>query len=115
MSEDVEVLLIKIERQIGRICKALDEKSKGGANELYLIEQFSNYLDRHFPSWKDNLAAQEWFDRVVGGHDIMDVKVDCVGSDDFVEIVPVPIKAARNIFTVGWMEAMKSVRNKVQS
>ena len=108
MSDDTEILLMKIERQVGRICKALEDKTKDDANEQYLREHIITYLDRNFPSWRDNLAAQAWFDNYIEGSSTWNY-----GRTDG-DIIKVPSDAARSIFELGWRSAMTTLRSKVQ-
>ena len=113
MSDDTDILLMKIERQVGRICKALEDKAKDGANEEYLREHILDFLQHQFPKHNDAGAAREYFERVLGDHDAMSIAVD---SDSFTgESFRVPTGVARSLFIIGWMAAMKTVRNKVQS
>lgn len=104
MNGDIEIILIKIEQKLGRICKALEQN--GNENKS---EQLSSYLDHHFPSWKDNLAAQAWFDSY-----IEDAKTWNYGKANG-DIIMVPNEAARSIFTLGWTSAMCALRDKVKS
>ena len=113
MSDDTDILLMKIERQVGRICRALEDKGNDDANEQYLREHILDFLKRNFPEYRDAGAAREYFERVLGDHDAMTIAVD---SDSFTgESVRVPTGVARSLFIIGWMAAMKSVRGKVQS
>ena len=112
MSDDTDILLMKIERQVGRICKALEDKAKDGANEEYLREHIFNFLKSHFPQHLDAGAAREYFERVLGDHDAMTIAVD---SDSFTdESVRVPTGVARSLFIIGWMAAMKNIRREMQ-
>lgn len=103
MSDDIEILLIKIEQKLGRICKVLEHGGKDEANK-----HLSSYLDRNFPSWNDNLAAQAWFDNYIEGSSTWNYG----GTNG--DIVKVPSQAARSIFELGWRSAMTTLRNKVQ-
>lgn len=114
MSDDTEILLMKIERQVSRICKALEEKGNDGANEQYLNQHFSHFLKHNFPEYRDAGMAREWFEKNVGGHDLLNIGVDSYTHKGVIEIVPVPTGAARNLFISGWIEAMKAMRRKVQ-
>lgn len=115
MSDDTDILLMKIERQVGRICKALEDKTKDDANEEYLREHIFNFLKSHFPQHLDAGAAREYFERTIGGdHTAMNVGVDSDTYEGAVEVIPVPKGVARSLFIVGWMAAMKSIRKKVQ-
>lgn len=103
MNDDIEILLIKIEQKLGRICKAVEHKAKDNTNEHFL-----SYLNQNFPSWKDNLAAQAWFDNYIEGAPTWNY-----GRANG-DIIEVPSEAARSIFELGWRSAMTILRNKVQ-
>jgi len=115
MSDDTEILLMKIERQVSRICKALEDKAKDGANEEYLRGHIFNFLKSHFPQHLDAGAAREYFERTIGAdHTAMNVGVNSDTYEGAVEVIPVPKGVARSLFIVGWMAAMKNIRREVQ-
>lgn len=104
MTDDIEILLIKIEQKLGRICNALEHGTKEDTNQ-----RFFSYLDCNFPSWKDNLAAQAWFDNYIEGSSTWNH--GSINGD----IIKVPSEAARSIFELGWRSAMTTLRNKAHN
>ena len=109
MSDDIEILLIKIEQKLGRICKALEHGTKDDVNNHSI-----DSLMYEFPLHREAGMAREYFERTLGDHDAMNVGVESDTYQGAVDMVQVPIGAARNLFIVGWQAAMKNVRKRFQ-
>lgn len=103
MSDDIEILLIKIEQKLGRICKVIEQNQHSIDSLMYEL-----------PKHKDAGMAREYFEKTLGDHDAMNVGVESDTYQGAVDMVQVPIGAARNLFITGWQAAMNNVRKRFQ-